>query len=80
MKDARRGCFDVVLVWALDRIAWSVKHFLDVIDELNRLNIEFISFREQIDTGGPPRRVGELTTSFLLVVISVFVAGGRKGA
>ena len=23
------------------------------MDELNRLNIEFISFREQIDTGGP---------------------------
>ena len=42
-----------MLVWASDRIARSVKHFLDVLDELNRLNIEFISFREQIDTGGP---------------------------
>ena len=53
MRDARRGRFDVVLVWASDRIARSVKHFLDVLDELNRLNIEFISFRENIDTGGP---------------------------
>ncbi len=53
MFDARRGRFDVVLVWASDRIARSVKHFLDVLDELNRLNIEYISFREQIDTGGP---------------------------
>ncbi len=53
MRDARRGRFDVVLVWASDRIARSVKHFLDVLDELNRLNIEFISFREQIDTDGP---------------------------
>src|ERR1700739_4521122 len=53
MRDARRGRFDVVLVWASDRIARSVKHFLEVLDELNRLNIEFISFREQIDTGGP---------------------------
>jgi DNA invertase Pin-like site-specific DNA recombinase len=53
MYDARRGRFDVVLVWASDRIARSVKHFLDVLDELNRLNIEFTSFREQIDTGGP---------------------------
>ncbi len=53
MRDARRGRFDVVLVWASDRIARSVKHFLDVLDELNRLNIEFVSFREQIDTGGP---------------------------
>ena len=53
MTGARRGCFDVVLVWASDRIARSVKHFLEVLDELNRLNIEFVSFREQIDTGGP---------------------------
>ncbi len=53
MGDARRGRFDVVLVWASDRIARSVRHFLEVLDELNRLNVEFISFREQIDTGGP---------------------------
>jgi DNA invertase Pin-like site-specific DNA recombinase len=30
-----------------------VKHFLDVLDELSRLQIEYISFRENIDTGGP---------------------------
>jgi DNA invertase Pin-like site-specific DNA recombinase len=53
LRDARRGRFDVVMVWASDRIARSVKHFLEVLDELNRLNIEFVSFREQIDTGGP---------------------------
>jgi DNA invertase Pin-like site-specific DNA recombinase len=53
MADARHGRFDVVLVWASDRIARSVKHFLDVLDELNRLQIEFVSFRENIDTGGP---------------------------
>jgi len=53
MRDARRGRFDVILVWASDRIARSVKHFLEVLDELNHLGIEFVSFREQIDTGGP---------------------------
>jgi DNA invertase Pin-like site-specific DNA recombinase len=53
MADARRGRFDVVLVWASDRIARSVKHFLEVLDELNRIGVEFVSFREQIDTGGP---------------------------
>jgi DNA invertase Pin-like site-specific DNA recombinase len=53
MREARRGRFDVVLVWASDRIARSVKHFLEILDELNRLNVEFVSFREQIDTGGP---------------------------
>jgi DNA invertase Pin-like site-specific DNA recombinase len=43
----------VVLVWASDRIARSVKHFLEVLDELNRVGVEYVSFREQIDTGGP---------------------------
>ena len=42
MADARRGQFDVVLVWAFDRVARSVKHFLEVLDELNHLNVEFV--------------------------------------
>jgi DNA invertase Pin-like site-specific DNA recombinase len=53
LADARRGRFDVLLVWASDRIARSVRHYLEVLDELNRLNIEYVSFRENIDTGGP---------------------------
>jgi len=53
LADARRGKFDVVMVWAFDRIARSTRHFLEVLDELNHLNIEFVSFRENIDTGGP---------------------------
>jgi DNA invertase Pin-like site-specific DNA recombinase len=53
MRDARRGRFDVVLVWASDRIARSVKHFLDVLDELNGLGSQYVSFRENIDTDGP---------------------------
>ena len=40
-------------MWASDRLARSVRHFLEVLDELNHLNIEFVSFREQLDTGGP---------------------------
>src|SRR5664280_3233677 len=53
MADARRGQFDVVMTWACDRIARSTRHFLEVLDELNRLKIEFVSFRESIDTAGP---------------------------
>jgi DNA invertase Pin-like site-specific DNA recombinase len=53
LADARRGRFDVVLVWASDRIARSVKHFLEVLDELNRIGVEYVSFRENIDTAGP---------------------------
>jgi DNA invertase Pin-like site-specific DNA recombinase len=50
MADARRGGFDIVMVWAFDRMARSVKHFLEVLEEFNRLNIGFISFRENVDT------------------------------
>jgi DNA invertase Pin-like site-specific DNA recombinase len=53
MSDARRHRFDVLLVSAFDRIARNVRHFLEVLDELNHLNIQFISLRENIDTGGP---------------------------
>jgi DNA invertase Pin-like site-specific DNA recombinase len=45
-------------------LARSVRHFLEVLDELNHLNVEFISFREQLDTGGPLGRA-------VVVIISV---------
>jgi DNA invertase Pin-like site-specific DNA recombinase len=53
MADARRHRFDIVLVAAFDRIARNVRHFLDVLDELNNLGIEFVSKRENVDTSGP---------------------------
>jgi DNA invertase Pin-like site-specific DNA recombinase len=53
MADARRGQFDVVMTWACDRIARSTRHFLEVLGELNRISVEFVSFRESIDTAGP---------------------------
>jgi DNA invertase Pin-like site-specific DNA recombinase len=52
MADARRGQFDIVLVWAADRLARSVTHFLAVLDELQRLNVQFLSYREALDTSG----------------------------
>ncbi len=53
MRDARRGRFQVVLVCASDRIARSVRHSWRCFDELNHLKIEFVSFRGNLDTGGP---------------------------
>ncbi len=83
MRDARRGRFDVVLVWASDRIARSVKHFLEVLDELNRLNIEFVSFREQIDTGGPLGRaivviIGAIAELERTLIVERVRAGMRR--
>src|SRR5271156_3161286 len=53
LKDGHRRRFDVVLVWSCDRLARSTKHFLQVLDELNELGIQFLSQREAIDTEGP---------------------------
>jgi DNA invertase Pin-like site-specific DNA recombinase len=53
LKDANRRKFGAVLVWSCDRLARSTKHFLQVLDELNELGIEFHSQREAIDTDGP---------------------------
>jgi DNA invertase Pin-like site-specific DNA recombinase len=83
MNDVRRGRFDVVLVWACDRVARSTRHFLEVLDELNHLNVEFISFREQIDTGGPLGRaiviiVGAIAELERNLIIERVRAGMRR--
>ena len=53
MADARHGRFEVVAVWASDRLARSVKHFVAVLSELDHLGIAYLSYRESIDTAGP---------------------------
>ena len=52
LKDAQRRKFDAVLVWSCDRLARSTKHFLQFLDELNELGLQFLSQREAIDTEG----------------------------
>ncbi|MDB4893963.1 MAG: Resolvase-like protein [Firmicutes bacterium] len=52
LSDARRGRFEVLLIWSCDRIARSTRHLLEVLDELTRLQIQFVSFREALDTSG----------------------------
>jgi DNA invertase Pin-like site-specific DNA recombinase len=65
MADARRRKFSVLLVAAFDRIARSTKNFLQIVDELDSLGIEFVSRRENIDTSGPLGRL------FLTLVSSI---------
>lgn len=57
MADARRRKFHAVLVAAFDRIARSTRHFLQFLDELDDLNVEFVSAREAVDTTGPMGRL-----------------------
>jgi DNA invertase Pin-like site-specific DNA recombinase len=57
IADARHRKFSVVLVAAFDRVAGSLKHFLQVMDEFDTLGITFISSRENVDTSGPMGRL-----------------------
>jgi DNA invertase Pin-like site-specific DNA recombinase len=85
MEDARRHRFDVVVVWACDRLARSTKHLLQVLDELNGFGIQFLSQREAIDTEGPLGRaiivivsaIAELERSLIVERVR---AGMRRAA
>jgi DNA invertase Pin-like site-specific DNA recombinase len=70
-------------VAAFDRVARSVRHFLEVLDELNHLGIEFVSFRENIDTGGPLGRavvviVGAIAELEKSLIVERVRAGMRR--
>ena len=83
MADARRGEFSVLMVAAFDRIARSTKNFLEIVDELHELGIEFISAREAIDTSGPMGRmfltmVGSIAELERSLIVERIKAGMRR--
>lgn len=83
LADARRGEFSVLLVAAFDRIARSTKNFLEIVDELHELGIEFISAREAIDTSGPMGRmfltmVGSIAELERSLIVERIRAGMRR--
>jgi DNA invertase Pin-like site-specific DNA recombinase len=83
MSDARRHRFDIVIVAAFDRIARNVRHFLEMLDELSHLSIEFISLRENIDTSGPLGRaivviVGAIAELEKSLIVERVRAGMRR--
>lgn len=53
MQDARKKRFDVLLVWKLDRLSRSVKDLVNTIGELEALQIDFISYDNNLDTSTP---------------------------
>lgn len=53
MNDARRGQFDVVLVWRFDRFARSIEQLVRALAEFRGLRIDFVSCQEALDTSTP---------------------------
>jgi DNA invertase Pin-like site-specific DNA recombinase len=50
---ARRGEFDVVMVWRFDRLSRSVQHFLRLVEELQVLGVDLVSHEQSFDTTTP---------------------------
>ena len=53
ITDARRGAFDVVVVYRFDRFARSVKQLVLALEEFRCLGIDFVSYQEALDTSTP---------------------------
>jgi len=57
IQDARRGRFQVVLVWKFDRFARSLRDLILALDEFKALGIRFVSYTEALDTDTPLGRM-----------------------
>ena len=57
LLDGRRARFNVVVCWALDRIGRDLKHLLAVLEDLQSLNVPFVSLKEGLDLGSASGRL-----------------------
>ncbi len=48
--DCRKRRVDIVCVWALDRLARSLKQLIQSLDEFRVLGIDFVSYKQDFDT------------------------------
>lgn len=65
MKDAASRKFDVLICYRLDRVSRNVSDFSQLIKDLKKYNVDFISIREQFDTTTPMGRA-------MMYIASVF--------
>ena len=63
MKAAHEHQISAIVVYRLDRISRNISDFSNLIGELSRLDVDFVSIREQFDTGTPMGRAMMYITS-----------------
>jgi DNA invertase Pin-like site-specific DNA recombinase len=57
IADLRRRKVDVMVVWALDRLARSLKQLLTISEECRSLGVDLVSLKQSLDTTGPAGRL-----------------------
>jgi putative DNA-invertase from lambdoid prophage Rac len=50
LNDVRKRKVDVIIVWALDRLARSLKHLLAIAEECKTLGVDIVCLKQNIDT------------------------------
>ncbi len=65
MAQVRKHKYRAIIVYRLDRISRNINDFTGLIDELTKLDVSFVSIKEQFDTGTPMGRA-------MMFIISVF--------
>jgi DNA invertase Pin-like site-specific DNA recombinase len=55
--DCRRGKISVVCVWALDRFGRSLKNLIEGLEELQRLGVDFLCLKQDLDSTSPSGRL-----------------------
>ena len=65
MEAAKQHKMNAIIVYRLDRISRNISDFAGLIEEMARLHVDFISIKEQFDTGTPMGRA-------MMYIASVF--------
>jgi DNA invertase Pin-like site-specific DNA recombinase len=57
LQKMRRGKFDVLAVWSLDRLARSLRQLLTIAEECKALKVDIVSLKQSIDSTLPAGRL-----------------------
>jgi DNA invertase Pin-like site-specific DNA recombinase len=57
LADMRRRKIDVLVVWALDRLARSLRQLLTIAEECRSLGVDLVSLKQNVDTTLPAGRL-----------------------
>jgi DNA invertase Pin-like site-specific DNA recombinase len=50
LNDACKRQFEKIVVWSVDRLGRSMKHLINVLEEIDNLGISIFSYKQSIDT------------------------------